>query len=679
MFLPKSERGWFFKVVKQDRKIQRRRYIRLDSVFPVDFRLVTQDNQTFLSDWIQGFTNNISRGGICLSVNNLKPEFIDLIQKGEVNLLLKIQIPLSSQATQAQGKTIWIKAVSNQPGQYIIGISYSEISTLANKHIVGYAWMRYLVPRFSFGLLILLVLGISISGYFNWRLTRENRNLVVKLVNILEESKITQETIDKINKEKEELNSGLMQIQSQIKDAEEEKQQLSRKLNQMQLVMERKDATEKGLKESVGQLNLLLARLKEEKDALQARLLMLQQKGIEVSKDLLVLDEKKAVLTQATFDNIYQWLLRHQSPHTGLILSFEGDKDIDKWAFVYDQALAACAYTYFADFQNAKKIFNFFKFKAKKVDGGFLNAYYANDGKPAEYVVHCGPNIWLGIAILQYTQRSKDANYLNLAEQIADWIIQIQDQDEEGGIRGGPKDKWYSTEHNLDAYAFFDMLYKITANLRYKKSAKRSLDWLLKHTYGRSDVPVRRGKGDSTIATDTYAWSIAAIGPAKLGEIGMTPEDIIKFAEESCCVEVNYSRPEGNVIRIKGFDFAAYRNLARGGVISCEWTAQMILSFKILAGFYREKQEFTVAKVYQDKADEYLWQLSRMIISSPSPSGQGRGCLPYASSDFIDTGHGWMTPKGSSTGSVAATAYTLFAYYGYNPLKLDNNNALFRK
>lgn len=48
-----------------------------------------------------------------------------------------------------------------------------------------------------------------------------------------------------------------------------------------------------------------------------------------------------------------------------------------------------------------------------------------------------------------------------------------------------------------------------------------------------------------------------------------------------------------------------------------------------------------------------------MVISSPSPSGQGQGCLPYASSDFVDTGHGWMTPKGKNTGSVSATIYTI--------------------
>ena len=59
-----------------------------------------------------------------------------------------------------------------------------------------------------------------------------------------------------------------------------------------------------------------------------------------------------------------------------------------------------------------------------------------------------------------------------------------------------------------------------------------------------------------------------------------------------------------------------------------------------------------------------------MLISSSSASGQGEGCLPYATQDNVDTGHGWMTPQGSHTGSVSGTAYTLFAYYGFNPLEL---------
>jgi hypothetical protein len=40
---------------------------------------------------------------------------------------------------------------------------------------------------------------------------------------------------------------------------------------------------------------------------------------------------------------MYQWLKVHQNPRTGLVLSYEGDKDLSNWSFLYDQALAAIA------------------------------------------------------------------------------------------------------------------------------------------------------------------------------------------------------------------------------------------------------------------------------------------------------------------------------------------------
>ena len=229
---------------------------------------------------------------------------------------------------------------------------------------------------------------------------------------------------------------------------------------------------------------------------------------------------------------------------------------------------------------------------------------------------------------------------------------------------------WYSTEHHLDAYAFYKMLARVTNMNKYEQAAEKTLSWLVRHTYDRQDLPVKRGKGDSTIATDTYAWSIAAIGPAKLRSLGMDPDKIMEFVEENCVVEVNFNRPGGQVVKIQGVDFAPQRNVSRGGVVSSEWTAQMVVSFKIMADYYSKNGQADKAVVYQSKADNYLGQLGNMIISSPSPSGQGEGCLPYATQDYVDTGHGWMTPKGKHTGSVSGTAYTIFAYYGINPLEL---------
>jgi hypothetical protein len=420
----------------------------------------------------------------------------------------------------------------------------------------------------------------------------------------------------------------------------------------------------------IGQLNLLVERLLKEKTTLQERLIALQNKEDDATNELLRLDKRKVILERTNLEKMYRWLAVHQNSRTGLVASFEGDSDIAGWAFIYDQSLAAQAYMLFLDFERAKKLLTFFDKKAKRIDGRFVNAYYVSDGSPAEYSVHSGPNIWVGIAALHYTTKAKDTRFLSLAEQIAQAIIYLQNQDPEGGIRGGPGLPWYSTEHNLDAYAFFSMLYTITGKEDYRKARDKTLDWLLKHTYDKGDIPIKRGKGDATIATDTYAWSIASIGPQKLEDLQMNPDKIVEFAEQNCEVGVEYTRPDGTSVRVKGFDFAPQRHLARGGIVSSEWTAQMVITFRIMADFYYKKNMIAKARSYEQKADAYLGELSKMLIWSPSPTGQGEGCLPYASQDCVDTGHGWLTPKGKNTGSIAGTAYTLFAYSKYNPLEL---------
>ena len=85
--------------------------------------------------------------------------------------------------------------------------------------------------------------------------------------------------------------------------------------------------------------------------------------------------------------------------------------------------------------------------------------------------------------------------------------------------------------------------------------------------------------------------------------------------------------------------------------------------------FYFKDRNPDKSKGYLEKAFFYFNELQKMLITSPSRAGREDPCLPYASSPFVDTGHGWRTPKGDRTGSLASTAYFLLAYYGYNPLK----------
>jgi len=78
-----------------------------------------------------------------------------------------------------------------------------------------------------------------------------------------------------------------------------------------------------------------------------------------VTKELIRLDERKVMLEQANFDKMYQWLKIHQNNRTGLVSSFEGDKEIANWSFTYDLALVAQAYTKFSDFDELRKFWIF--------------------------------------------------------------------------------------------------------------------------------------------------------------------------------------------------------------------------------------------------------------------------------------------------------------------------------
>jgi len=645
---------------------EKRRYVRLDTVFPVQFYLISLDGKSTLSAELQGFTNNLSKGGICLSVHNLDSQSAQLLKEHKANISLIIDIPVAKKPICAVACAAWLKEDLTSGNKCYIGLHYEFIDKAANSKLMRYAWGRKLFIPVALTAIILLGLGLALNSFINNKLEEGNRALVRKLASVIQEAGLAKQKIKDVSQEKESLQGKIQGLESRIKATEDERAKLKDNTS-VEITEQSRKISEKSQK--INEFNILLRQLSQEKESLKQQLASVKIKESVISEELFLIDKKKATLEKANLDNMYQWIKVHQNPRTGLVMSFEGDSDISEWAFIYDQSLAAQAFTNFGDFERAQKMLDFFSNKAKRKDGLLMNAYYVNDGTPAEFIVHSGPNLWLGIAIAQYTHKTKDRKYLNLAEDIAGGIISLQNQDKDGGLRGGPSVEWYATEHNLDAYAFFNMLYSLTNNQQYLAARDKILGWLVKHTYDKMDIPVKRGRGDSTIATDTYAWSIAAIGPKKLKDLGMSPERIMEFAENTCVAEVTYTKPDGQRVRIKGFDFAPQKHVARGGVVSSEWTAQMVISFKIMADYYLKKGMSAKGNDYQLKADEYLSSLGNMIISSPSPSGQGESCLPYASQDFVDTGHGWFTPKGKDTGSVSGTAYTIFAYYNYNPLE----------
>jgi hypothetical protein len=633
---------------------ERRRYHRLDHIFPVEFQLLDENGQP-LSAWRQGFTQDVSSGGLCLIVNQINADDLKFFADKASCLGLRINIPIGTEAVGATAHPAWLKCLKEGLiNQYMVGVTYQEIESRGRRRIIGYARTRKFFKALAIVSSITLSLALIWGGFYNARLRFENEKLLFSLSDNLVRQKNLLEGRNTLKLKIEEMNFLLSQ-------ANRKTELLERKL----LLTGHED------QKSITELRSTIDFFKKYQDELKNDLAGLVQKKVQVDSDVSTKTKEAVLLEKKVLDKFCHWLAVHQNNRTGLLASFEGDADINDWGFTYDEALAGIAFTHLGQLGRAQRIFDFYLHAPTMDGGGFANAYYASSGDVAEFMAHAGPNTWLGLAILQYTDMTKDKKYLDLARSIARWLDTIKDR--EGGLRGGKGLSWYSTEHNLDAYAFYNMFYQLTQEPSYLKRAQELFSWLSKNAYSNMENPlVKRGKGDSTIATDTYAWSITAIGAKKLKESGMDADSIMDFAMANCSVSVDYQRPEGYLVRVKGFDFAKMRNEARGGVVSCEWSSQMILALKLMAAYHKQAGDEGKSQNYAHLADEYLSELSKMIITSPSPVGQGEFCLPYASHEFVDTGHGWRTPKGNRTGSVAATAYAIFAIDGFNPLSSDS-------
>ncbi len=106
---------------------EQRKYIRLDSVIPVAFRLVTSDGENFLTDWIQGFTRNIGKGGICLELNRLNSGLDELVKNRRVKFSLKIEISVIKNPVAALARVSWVNDNADKNNKYTLGLYYEKI------------------------------------------------------------------------------------------------------------------------------------------------------------------------------------------------------------------------------------------------------------------------------------------------------------------------------------------------------------------------------------------------------------------------------------------------------------------------------------------------------------------------------------------------------------------------
>ncbi len=125
------------------------------------------------------------------------------------------------------------------------------------------------------------------------------------------------------------------------------------------------------------------------------------------------------------------------------------------WSWTYDSAIAALSLTTFGAPSIGEEVLDQLT-ALQHTDGSIEIAFNVADGT-TESVFRSGTIATMGLAGSIYDQSQHTNRYLAMEQRAASYLMGLQ-QTSNGLIRGGPDVAWYSTQHNLVAYAFLDQL-----------------------------------------------------------------------------------------------------------------------------------------------------------------------------------------------------------------------------
>ncbi len=331
-------------------------------------------------------------------------------------------------------------------------------------------------------------------------------------------------------------------------------------------------------------------------------------------------------------DKIYNWF-KNQQLTNGLLESAENGNVVS----LYDNALAAMVFMLKEDYDEAEGIFNFFNTnidsELKNGVGGFSQLRdrngFANNHR------WIGDNAWLLIALNNYKERTGKVTYDNLATEISDWLVSLQDTN--GGLFAGYGAdnsllNYKVTEGNIDAfnaiagYTNFhsDLLYFLEKE-RWDEIDKNLVAWPTNPTY--------------LYALDLHPWSYSIFKEY--------PVSALTTAQRFLT-----SQTATNGIQITGYCFDEDKD-----VVWLEGTGQMALAYGI-AGMQSEK-EF------------YLKEMENNFIQSVTHSNSAG--FPYASNSGTHYGNGMLWAGADTEIAISGGAWYLFAKYGFNPFAVSRN------
>ena len=416
------------------------------------------------------------------------------------------------------------------------------------------------------------------------------------------------------------------------------------------------------------------------------------------------------------FTFTYQMMDAYATGATVRLCQSYSDQALGATAFTYDNAVLIHAYLASEDPDNLPRAVVLGKgllyAQANNfpvADGRFAQAYYVNvaskDGAfitPAAapfyfYTSAVGDQAWAGMALAQLYERTHDASYLAGALRVANWIVtNTYSTLGAGGYSFGaginqynqsvPSGNGKSTEHNLDTYAFFTMLKKLTEDGRaangktWRQLAEHALVFLKSMYYASGPYFYTGTLADqitinpSPIPEDCQTWSYMAL----LGSGIDLPDQkkTIDWALNNLATTDTASAPHSSVTlteKFSGlvFDTASLTTTADDPhAVWLEGTAHgaAALAARILRGgdgFPLLIKDVTrAAGLLEDCVHaQKLLGAGQTVGGKAIPVGNGL----VAATSVMDTGFGYT--YGPSL-HIGATGWYLVAGYAGNPFQL---------
>ncbi|MDA0162531.1 hypothetical protein OM076_19815 [Solirubrobacter ginsenosidimutans] len=126
-------------------------------------------------------------------------------------------------------------------------------------------------------------------------------------------------------------------------------------------------------------------------------------------------------------------------------------------AWTYDSAVTAAGRAARGDLDGAGALLDAFQ-DLQRPDGALESSYDIASGAGAG-PLRAGNQAWAGLAALEWRTRTCSGRHDRLIARLADWLLGQRMGDRDAGgfglVVGGPDVTWVSTEHNLEARAFF--------------------------------------------------------------------------------------------------------------------------------------------------------------------------------------------------------------------------------